>query len=135
MLFVFTDSLNNLSFKALLPILAVSICLSSHIALPATMQSNIYQTSSKKYSARHWIKNGQSKYNRAKYERAVKAYNKAIASYPNYFEAWDGLGNSLYYMGNYDMAIQAYDKALSINPSSNATRVNKGIALYKKGNY
>ena len=57
---------------------------------------------------------------------AVKAYNKAIACYPNYFEAWDGLGNALYCTGSYDMAIQAYDKALSINPKSNATWVNKG---------
>ena len=119
-------------FKALSFILSVSICLSSQITLAVSMRSNVYQTSSKKYSAKKWVKNGQSKYKRAKFERAVKAYNKAIASYPNYFEAWDGLGNALYCLGNYDMAVQAYDKALSLDPNHNATWVNKGIALYKK---
>src|SRR3990167_5616620 len=125
--FMFAALFQKHLFNVLSFILSVSIFLSFQIASAVSMHSNVYQTSSKKYSAKKWIKNGQSKYKRAKFERAVIAYNKAIASYPNYFEAWDGLGNALYCLRSYDMAIQAYDKALSINPNHNATWVNKGI--------
>ncbi|MDO8132031.1 MAG: hypothetical protein Q6355_09060, partial [Candidatus Brocadiales bacterium] len=90
----------------LIPILLITFVIInlSGVVQAVTLQGNIYKTSGKKYSARHWIKNGQSKYSRAKYELAVKAFKNSIACYPNYFEAWDGLGNALYCMGSYDAA-------------------------------
>ena len=111
-----------------------SLYFPCQIAYAVTMQGNIYKTTSKKHSARKWTKNGQSNYKRGRYERAVRAFNNAVSSYPKYFEAWDGLGNALYCLGKYDMAIQAYDKALSIDPHHYSTVVNKGISFYKKGN-
>ena len=132
---MFADLFQKHLTMALAFILLLSLCLGSQNAPAVSLRNNVYQTSSRKYSAKKWIKNGQSKYKRAKFEHAVKAYNKAIASYPGYFEAWEGLGIALYCLGNYDLAIRAYDKALSLRNDAYVVWNNKGIELDELGRH
>jgi len=48
------------------------------------------------------------------YEKAIGAYEKAIAIDPKLFESWLNLGNSYNTLQNYEKAVEAYQKALEI---------------------
>jgi tetratricopeptide (TPR) repeat protein len=48
--------------------------------------------------------------------KAIEAYNKALALKPNYAEALNNKGNACHELGKLEDAIEAYNKALSLNP-------------------
>jgi len=62
-------------------------------------------------------------------EEAIQWYDKALAIYPNYVEAWYGKGKCLSLLDRYEEAIQCYDNALSINPNYTFVWDSKAEAL------
>jgi tetratricopeptide (TPR) repeat protein len=66
-------------------------------------------------------------------ERAVEAYERAIALDPKFAEAHANLGAVLARLGHYEQAVRAYERALSLKPQLNAARVNLGLAHYRAG--
>jgi tetratricopeptide (TPR) repeat protein len=52
----------------------------------------------------------------SKYKKAVKLFNKAVATSPTNADAWNYLGFSNRKLKNFDQALSAYQKALAIDP-------------------
>jgi tetratricopeptide (TPR) repeat protein len=61
--------------------------------------------------------------------KAIEAYNKALALKPNYAEALNNKGNACHELGKLEDAIEAYNKALSLKPNYAEAFNNMGTAL------
>ena len=62
-------------------------------------------------------------------EEAIEWYDKALAIYPNYVEAWNKKGDCLEFLDRYEEALQCYDNALSINPNYTFAWLSKADVL------
>ncbi len=65
------------------------------------------------------------------YDKAIEAFNKAIAIDPNNKEAWFGKGEAFDKFGEYDKAIEAYDRAITIDPNYEGAKINRELAIKK----
>jgi tetratricopeptide (TPR) repeat protein len=63
-------------------------------------------------------KQGNDLLTSGKYNESIAAFDKALASNPNYFFALIGKGFALVKLGKYNESIPYLDKALSINPKN-----------------
>ncbi len=85
--------------------------------------------------ASEWFEKGAALADKGQYDKAIKAYDRAIVIDPNFAWPWNNKGVALYNKGKYDEAIKAYDKAIEIDPKYTDAWNNKGLALYNKGKY
>jgi len=76
---------------------------------------------------------GFTLHEQGKLEKAIEAYNKALAIKPDYAQAYYNLGNALHEQGKLEEAIEAYNKALAIKPDYAQAYYNMGITLQEQG--
>ncbi len=91
----------------------------------------IYPASSQ--TAGEWVEKGIAYGKQGEYNKAIEAFDKAIAINPNSKETWYNKGNALTKLGEYDKAIEAYDRAIAIDPNYRDAWNNKGTALIRLG--
>jgi tetratricopeptide (TPR) repeat protein len=74
-------------------------------------------------------------YRKAKmYDKAIEAYNKAIAANPNEASYHNNLGTTYADMGKTDLARAEFEKSAQINPAGAAQAYyNEGVIMYNKG--
>ena len=68
------------------------------------------------------------------FKKAIKHYNSAIKSLPNYTVALNNLGSAQQRLLDYDQAYATYKKVLVIDPS-NKTAIKKSKELEKRNKY
>ena len=68
------------------------------------------------------------------FKKAIKHYNSAIKSLPEYTVALNNLGSAQQRLLEYELAYATYKKVLEIDPK-NKTAVKKSIELEKRNNY
>ena len=81
------------------------------------------------------IEEGNTFLNLGEYQKALKAYDQALAIKPELHEAFYNKGVALGNLGRYEEAITAYDQALAISPDEYKSLSNKGIAFSYLGRY
>jgi len=69
-----------------------------------------------------------------KFKKAIKHYNLAIKSLPEYTVALNNLGSAQQRLLEYDLSYATYKKVLEIDPS-NKTAIKKSKELQKRNNY
>ncbi len=78
---------------------------------------------------------GSTYANKGEYDRAIQAYQKAVAINPQSDQAYNNMGVAYDDKGEYDRAIQAYQKAVAINPQGDEAYTYMGIAYGQKEDY
>ncbi len=68
------------------------------------------------------------------FKKAIKHYNLAIKSLPEYTIALNNLGSAQQRLLEYDLAYETYKKVLKIDPN-NKTAIKKSKELEKRNNY
>ncbi len=78
---------------------------------------------------RGYLSLGKALSTERQFSQAIYAYQKAIALYPNYFDAYNNLGIDFSKTEQFDLAAGAYEKAAKLKPNDPATHINLGVAL------
>jgi cytochrome c-type biogenesis protein CcmH/NrfG len=76
-----------------------------------------------------WIQLGNLCFDADLPEKAIAAYDKALALSPNNADVLTDQGVMYRKAGKFDKAIQCFDKAVAVNPKHEIARFNKGIVL------
>lgn len=76
-----------------------------------------------------WIQLGNLYFDSDLPEKAIAAYEKALALNPNNADVLTDQGVMYRKSGKFDKAIQSFDKAVAVNPKHEIARFNKGIVL------
>jgi tetratricopeptide (TPR) repeat protein len=71
----------------------------------------------------------------ARWEEALKIFQKVINLQPDHDSAWFQRGYALDYLGRYEEAIASYDRSLEFKPDKYEAWYNRGIALRILGSY
>lgn len=88
---------------------------------------------SDKEKAVEFYNEGIKYYQKGQFEKAVKAYKKAVKKDKKFAFAWDNLGLSYRRLENYKQAIKAYQKSLKLDPNGRVPLMNLPIAqIYLK---
>jgi tetratricopeptide (TPR) repeat protein len=80
-----------------------------------------------KKSAKEWDEKGVTLYNLGEYEDAIKCYNKALETSPNYAFLWKDKGDSLCKLGGYEESFKCYKKASDLGTYVSFDWVNIGL--------
>lgn len=67
------------------------------------------------------------------YKKAIAAYEKALATDPNYVEVHNGLGVIYSVQGKHGLAVQHFQKAISLEPEATYLHNNLGYAYLVQG--
>ena len=70
----------------------------------------------------------------ARYDEAVKWFDKAVQANPKFGAAWANRGLALFKLGRYEEAVACYDKAIAVEPDDPEGWYNKSLALGALGN-
>jgi tetratricopeptide (TPR) repeat protein len=76
-----------------------------------------------------WLTEGNTLFERKRYNKALIAYEQALRLDLNYAYAYVGKGNTLNKLRRYNEALMAYEQALRLDPNYAYTYVGKGNAL------
>jgi cytochrome c-type biogenesis protein CcmH/NrfG len=76
-----------------------------------------------------WIQLGNLCFDADLPEKAIAAYDKALALNPGNADVLTDQGVMYRKAGKYDKAVQSFDKAVAVNPKHEIARFNKGIVL------
>ena len=76
-----------------------------------------------------WIQLGNLCFDADLPEKAIVAYDKALALNPNNADVLTDQGVMYRKAGKYDKAVQSFDKAIAVDPKHEIARFNKGIVL------
>jgi superkiller protein 3 len=74
-------------------------------------------------------------YKIGEFQRANRAFEKAIELNSSNAVYWHNKGMVLSSMEKYDQSIEAYDRAIEINPQYTDAWVKKATILYMQGNF
>ncbi len=99
--------------------------LGKYDAAIADFQRAIELDAAKSYVS--WHNLGKLHYRQGDYQRAIEAYDQALAVREDYLPALIGLGNVQKKSGRYQEAIATYDRALEINNNSYEAWYGKGL--------
>src|SRR3972149_6915171 len=80
-----------------------------------------------------WVEKGNVLYDSGEYNKAIEAYNKALAIDPNDNYAWDGKGSAFYELGEYENAIEAFNRVIIIDPNYEKVKLKRSLAYQKMG--
>jgi tetratricopeptide (TPR) repeat protein len=69
------------------------------------------------------------------YSEALRVYDKAIMTEPDYFEAWNGKADALNRAQHFHDALNASDRVLILKPDYVPGWINRGYILYNLGRY
>ena len=76
-----------------------------------------------------WIQLGNSYFNANLPDKAIVAYNKALALDPQDADVWTDLGVMYRRSGQPKKAVECFDRAMKIDPHHQVSRFNKGVVL------
>ena len=76
-----------------------------------------------------WIQLGNLCFDSDLPDKAIAAYDKALALNPNNADVLTDQGVMYRKAGKYDKAVQSFDKAIAVDPKHEIARFNKGIVL------
>ncbi len=88
-----------------------------------------------KLEPRDYYTRGNSFYQKALYEEALREYSKTIELNPSFTEAWINKGVALGKLERYEESLAASNKAIELRPDIANSWLNKGIALEKLDRY
>ena len=88
-----------------------------------------FKTSQNPGDVAGWIQLGNLCFDANLADKAIVAYEKALALKPDNADVLTDLGVMYRKAGKFDKAIQCFDKAIAINPKHEIARFNKGIVL------
>jgi tetratricopeptide (TPR) repeat protein len=84
----------------------------------------------------HYFDEGNTYFNDGKYDKAIEAYSRLIAIYPDFIQGYYNRGLAYYRAGKYDKAVADYSRVISSPAEPNAELYsNRAIAYLKKGDY
>lgn len=86
-------------------------------------------------SAADWISKGSEFQKNKELDKAIEAFNKALAIDPSNDVAWNNKGTVYVMQGNFDKAIEAFDKTINLNPNHENAYFNKANVLKFQGKY
>jgi tetratricopeptide (TPR) repeat protein len=69
------------------------------------------------------------------FKKALKKYEKAVNTYPRYYEAWYKMGIAYFNLDNFKEAINCLQKAVKIKPEFSSALYNMGIVYRELGDY
>jgi tetratricopeptide (TPR) repeat protein len=81
------------------------------------------------FSAIDWANRGNQLYRMEKFAEALAAFDRAIQSKPDFYQAWYGRGQVLSTLGWYGEALASYDQALDIRPNFPTAWRDRGVVL------
>ena len=82
-----------------------------------------------------WFSRGLALHQLARYEEAIKCYDKSLELDPNNAEAWNTKGLHLSELGKYEEAIKCYLKAIEIEPDNKDSWYFKGRVISELARY
>ena len=85
--------------------------------------------------AKDFYNQGNDLYDSGDYQKALEAYDKAIAIKPDDIDTWYNRGISLGNLKRYEEAIESFDKAIAIKSDDASTWYNRGYSLDKLQRY
>lgn len=77
-----------------------------------------------------WVQLGHQYFDANLPDKAIAAYEKALAIGPENANVWTDLGVMYRRSGSLEKAVAAFDKAINIDPTHEISRFNKGIVLF-----
>jgi Flp pilus assembly protein TadD len=66
-------------------------------------------------------------------EAAVAAYREALATHPDYADAWEGLSMALADLGRFEQAIEAASRVVELNPDDQLPYTNLSRIYQRAG--
>lgn len=108
----------------------LAACLSAALAC---LLLSACQTAPAATEAREWYEIGNGWYDQGKWDKAGKAYSRAIALDPSLKAASYNLSRALAEAGDYDGALEAIEGVISADPSNVRALSAKAYILYRKG--
>ncbi len=96
---------------------------------------NLFIHPASSQTAVEWNNKGFALDESGEYNKAIEAYNKAIAIDPNYKIAWNNKGVAFVHLGEYKKAIEAFDRSIIIDPNDKEVWFIKGSAFAALGEY
>jgi len=115
-------------FFCALTLLALCGCLQSFSRV-------IPGKSNRRSDAKQYFDRGLSLASEKEYDRAIRAFTKALEIDPKYDDAYWGRGVAWAMKGDPDRAIADYNRALTLNPAHAWAYNNRGCAWRDKGDY
>jgi len=76
---------------------------------------------------------GNTLASQARYEDAIRCYDKILAKAPGHLDAINNRGNCLSLLGRFEQAIRSYNTILAARPNDLRARSNRAIALKQLG--
>jgi LPXTG-motif cell wall-anchored protein len=86
-------------------------------------------------TAVEWVEKGIAYGKQGEYNKAIEAYNKAIAIDPNDKKALLNKGFAFAELGEHNKAIEAYKKAIAIDPNDKDALLIGGLVFFELGEY
>lgn len=87
------------------------------------------------FQANEWFAKGLQHRLNNELDKAIEAYNSAIALDPNNVDAYNNRGVAYYYKGQYDRAIEDFNNAIAINPNFANPYNDRGNVYFHYGQY
>ena len=91
-----------------------------------------FQRQLDKVQALYYVHKGDKELKKAKLQKAINYYTRAVALYPGHYGAWYNLGNIYVVYEDYYSAVDAYEQAFEHNPKMMVARMNYGIVSAEK---
>ncbi len=66
-----------------------------------------------------------------RFDEALRSYEEALQTAPQFTEAWNNRGNALQELHRYAEALECYDKAIALAPRYAEAYSNRGNALQR----
>src|SRR3989442_5390863 len=95
----------------------------------AAFMAALHMTSVQK-SKEQWLDEGNQLYDRAHYQEALQAYERAIQLDPNFAEAHDARGDALSSLERSQEALAAYEQAIQLDPNYAHAYEGEGNVFY-----
>jgi tetratricopeptide (TPR) repeat protein len=80
----------------------------------------------------YYVYKGDKELKKAKLQKAINYYTRAVNLYPEHYGAWYNLGNIYVIYEDYYSAVDAYEQAFEHNPKMIIARMNYGIVSAEK---
>ena len=102
------------------------------IAFLVWQRPPFFQRQVDKVRAVYYVYKGDKELKKAKLQKAINFYTRAVNLYPEHYGAWYNLGNIYVIYEDYYSAVDAYEEAFTHNPKMMIARMNYGIVSAEK---
>jgi len=91
--------------------------------------SDFYKTQVKKVLGFYHVYKGDQYYKKAKRQKAIESYKRALELYPGHYKARYNLANIYVAYEDFYSAVDSYEKALEIKPNFQVARIDYAVVL------